>query len=1002
MLSDRQKLGVLPFQRLNAVHTPYNTRSSMRADLVAIANENRAASLDKVSPESSRLMQHRGSLNSPVTTTEDKLQLSSSRSRPTRSAIRISRPGSLSVLTTAQSAQAASLDGTHDTPGSLDGLDLSLRNDGNMIQHEPESEDKPQIVPTSELGSFSTDEGVGHPLCFEHTPTLPVPERDSMVLDAADLIGSPETVVNDETPSVQAFAKLEFDDGVFYMNTNAIILGRDVRAQRQADREEDAAKGDDARSGRLGRSNSSRQHRAGQPGLAGSILSESGGIMGTDGDKVRGSRRSGRGSKRSWSSESSSNHPSRQSAVIQPSRLFEQHPLLQSGSDILSEGIHPLDPLALVPSPDECPTIPIHPPPSFDGKYSMNSISRKHVKVQYNSEDSVWEMHVQGKNGAFLDEDHYDEGSVVVLRSGSEIQIGGVSMRFLLPCVEIGSTGGEEYDSRDSDDECSDQSIGLSDDEPSNSRAPTSNLGSDDEDADDEHDRAGQESDTSEVPKRRRPGRPRKISRPRTAEEIARSDPRGRGKKKSSPEIATLAKGKIGRPKKEPKEEPESLAKPKRPYNKTGKYSKANLALRRAEQGLDKSKLDDATLDLLSKERRIPRAPRSPSPVYDESKMTPEQLAKPSSSYVVLIFEAIQASKTGALSLPQIYRAIERKYPYYKLRVTTNGWQSSVRHNLSQHAAFQKIERDGKGWMWGLVPGVSIERERRRRPSPPPSLASNLQSPAQPMPQNWAFNGSNGTNLTKPNSLPVSYPTSSSPASSAKPGTAWSNGLPSPNPSILRPLNSMSPLLGRNSSANGYTQPPRHDPSPLNPYALRNTLPPLKQPSPNPSSESSVRQLTIPAEFQRPILAFQQTLIDQLRSTNLANAEQIVNSAFARVFGSSKGTTMPDGQEHTHEKAVMKAVQDMLQRLFDQKRGEQAQGHAYAYRPDSASQQMPRTRAKLPVASIDGARRSVSAHKPEIERTATPQKRGRENDDDGDGKLAVPEREVKRLASETR
>ncbi|KAI5795231.1 fork head domain-containing protein, partial [Geopyxis carbonaria] len=76
---------------------------------------------------------------------------------------------------------------------------------------------------------------------------------------------------------------------------------------------------------------------------------------------------------------------------------------------------------------------------------------------------------------------------------------------------------------------------------------------------------------------------------------------------------------------------------------------------------------------------------------------------KPNHSYVVMCHEAIVASEEKALSLPQIYRAIERKYPYYKFRVTTNGWQSSVRHNLGQNKAFRKVERAGKGWMWGVV-----------------------------------------------------------------------------------------------------------------------------------------------------------------------------------------------------------------------------------------------------------------------------------------------------------
>jgi pSer/pThr/pTyr-binding forkhead associated (FHA) protein len=104
---------------------------------------------------------------------------------------------------------------------------------------------------------------------------------------------------------------------------------------------------------------------------------------------------------------------------------------------------------------------------------------------------------------------------------------------------------------------------------------------------------------------------------------------------------------------------------------------------------------------------------RSPSPDIKESDIPPEALQKPNISYVVMIHEAILNSQERMLSLPQIYKTIETKYPYYKFKVTTNGWQSSVRHNLGQHKAFYKVDRAGKGWLWGVVDGISIEKEKK-------------------------------------------------------------------------------------------------------------------------------------------------------------------------------------------------------------------------------------------------------------------------------------------------
>ena len=123
-------------------------------------------------------------------------------------------------------------------------------------------------------------------------------------------------------------------------------------------------------------------------------------------------------------------------------------------------------------------------------------------------------------------------------------------------------------------------------------------------------------------------------------------------------------------------------------------------------------------------ETEKPSAPSSTllSPIWDESKLTLEQLAKPSQSYHVLIHETLSDCPAEAMSLPKIYQAIEHRYPYFKFHPQTLGWQSSVRHNLLQHPVFVKIKEDETGWMWGLNPDVSIEKERERGPSSPPSM----------------------------------------------------------------------------------------------------------------------------------------------------------------------------------------------------------------------------------------------------------------------------------------
>lgn len=114
------------------------------------------------------------------------------------------------------------------------------------------------------------------------------------------------------------------------------------------------------------------------------------------------------------------------------------------------------------------------------------------------------------------------------------------------------------------------------------------------------------------------------------------------------------------------------------------------------------------------------KPPRTPSPEMRESDYTEEQLQRPSANYVVLIHEAISSSSTGQMNLQQIYNYIEKKYPWYKFKTTTSGWQSSVRHNLGQHDAFVKGDKEGKGFNWKINPEVSIEKERRKRQVSPP------------------------------------------------------------------------------------------------------------------------------------------------------------------------------------------------------------------------------------------------------------------------------------------
>lgn len=123
------------------------------------------------------------------------------------------------------------------------------------------------------------------------------------------------------------------------------------------------------------------------------------------------------------------------------------------------------------------------------------------------------------------------------------------------------------------------------------------------------------------------------------------------------------------------------------------------------------------------------------------------EYSKPPQSYANLIAEAINSTPNQRMTLSCIYQFLADKYPYF--RHTKNGWQNSVRHNLSLNKAFKKVPRGtddpGKGMMWvidadykHLVDG-SIGRRATLRSRTPEFGANALVNGQRPPPPQLTF-----------------------------------------------------------------------------------------------------------------------------------------------------------------------------------------------------------------------------------------------------------------------
>ncbi|KAG8999589.1 hypothetical protein FRB90_012038 [Tulasnella sp. 427] len=100
----------------------------------------------------------------------------------------------------------------------------------------------------------------------------------------------------------------------------------------------------------------------------------------------------------------------------------------------------------------------------------------------------------------------------------------------------------------------------------------------------------------------------------------------------------------------------------------------------------------------------------------------------PGYSIKVLMEYAIKGSPRGKLSLQEIYRAVEERYPVFKTSLGQN-WRNSARHDISMDPRFKNVPRSpeepGKGGLWMFDENAPPKPRKPRRKRTPQAVATS-------------------------------------------------------------------------------------------------------------------------------------------------------------------------------------------------------------------------------------------------------------------------------------
>ena len=439
-------------------------------------------------------------------------------------------------------------------------------------------------------------------------------------------------------------------------------------------------------------------------------------------------------------------------------------------------------------SHDDETFLPIHPPGDEDtGRFPhLGAISKQHLRIYRDDRSDRWMMEVLGRNGVFVNYEHYEAGQHILLDHKMKVSVGQLNFKTIMEDVadselesedEYSSTEDSEDISRDESETTPEAEVPLRNGrkiQPS-----TSGDESDDEDRARSNSvtqaRKGKPTTKLKLKVTAKPPKPMKEDKhDKAAKDKAQKKPKETSEEAQKKILSLLQPGEEpgrrkgpGRPpanglmsKREMKERQKakqdaarrekdgSLGDPVSPGPEQGAETEGKLGFDEKMRN-KKRKRSDTTGDpkAESADRKRRQTPeKSPEPTEDQ--FTAEQLAQPGATYVVIIYRILSEVAPQQLNLQQLYREMKRRHPYYRFRPKP-GWESSVRHTVSAEN-FIKGEKDGKGYKYTYNPDKPPAPQKQKQvtaPSQPPnySQAYGATAPAGQFQPGAVPNGSYST-----------------------------------------------------------------------------------------------------------------------------------------------------------------------------------------------------------------------------------------------------------------